>query len=98
MGGGCGADLMTVRNNQTSSRQLDEFSTQPFKDSMLFHKNLSNLDTKLADPGRSRMVSDLAVGSSQQENRINVFHENFMRKNNETHGGGVLATLHQQHQ
>ena len=67
MGGGCGAGLMTARNNQAS--RLDEFSSQqPFRDTLVFHKNLSNIEGKggmgAPENGRSRMVSDLAVGSS----------------------------------
>ena len=61
----------------------------------MFHKNISNMGGSLANgDGRSRMITELAVGHSQQENRINIFHENFMqsmRKNNNT--SSVLAPL-----
>lgn len=65
MGGGCGAGLLTARNNQ-ASRQ-NEFSGQPLKDNFIFHQNLSNIEGKFTlgnENGRSRMVSELAVGNS----------------------------------
>jgi hypothetical protein len=46
---------------------MEDFSSQPFRDSLMFHKNLSNIEGKIGgENGRSRMVTnELAVGSSQ---------------------------------
>jgi hypothetical protein len=43
MGGGCGAGLMTMRH-QGGSRGLEESSFEPLRDTLLFHKNNSNIE------------------------------------------------------